>query len=455
MPKRKRSSHVGQEPITDPTQRQKNFTAQIIAQQAKDVSRAMKAGKGFERQKLAKRYKAAEAKGDNDVMRRLESEVEALKALDLHSVASHHLHKSLLKVKAIASSPGLPFGFQDVPQMLHDAATLNVAARLYSSNPVRTATGNAVNEVTRALGIGASTSRAKSKTSRSDKSGDSMVAPVEGASDRHALDIDEETSYHEGASTDHESDDVVLPLRSKYADDSMDEDEHENLAKFEDRLASASDESDVGDDSHQDTPQRSSPNADHVLADLSVSSSSPAPSSPREVPPASSKATKSIKPNKSAFLPSLTMGGYISGSESGSEDDLDVTPARRNRRGQRARQQIWEAKYGNNANHLQKQKQNDKRGDRNKGWDPRRGAVEERGSTFPNWKREKGGAQELPTGANATQRSNSTVRSNDRTGRLTEGGEEGSLHPSWEAKRKAKEQQKHNAAFQGKKITFD
>ena len=33
--------------------------------------------------------------------------------------------------------------------------------------------------------------------------------------------------------------------------------------------------------------------------------------------------------------------------------------------------------------------------------------------------------------------------------------DEGALHPSWEARKKAKEKDQQNAAFQGKKIVFD
>ncbi|GME83533.1 unnamed protein product [Ambrosiozyma monospora] len=61
-------------------------------------------------------------------------------------------------------------------------------------------------------------------------------------------------------------------------------------------------------------------------------------------------------------LPALA-GGYFSGDESDSEDgdpDNDsvvkkATTQRKNRRGQRARQKIWEKKYGKKANHVVKQ----------------------------------------------------------------------------------------------------
>ena len=70
------------------------------------------------------------------------------------------------------------------------------------------------------------------------------------------------------------------------------------------------------------------------------------------------------------FVPTLQVG-YISGSESSATDvDADMAP-RKNRRGQRARQAIWEKKYGAGAKHL---KQPNK-GTRDSGWDLKRGAM--------------------------------------------------------------------------------
>lgn len=87
-------------------------------------------------------------------------------------------------------------------------------------------------------------------------------------------------------------------------------------------------------------------------------------------PPKKARASKASvsKNGDSTFLPSL-MGGYVSGSESDASD-LDVAPARNNRRGQRARQAIWEKKFKQDARHLNKPKDS-----RDDGWDAKRGAV--------------------------------------------------------------------------------
>lgn len=80
MSKRKRDSDAGEEdapPATD-FRRQRQIAA-TFDDSAKQLARAFKAGKGFERQKLGRRKKnAAAAKDENDV-ERIDAEVAALK----------------------------------------------------------------------------------------------------------------------------------------------------------------------------------------------------------------------------------------------------------------------------------------------------------------------------------------------------------------------------------------
>ncbi|KAJ4418942.1 hypothetical protein N0V85_001241 [Neurospora sp. IMI 360204] len=193
----------------------------------------------------------------------------------------------------------------------------------------------------------------------------------------------------------------------------------------------------------------------------------------------------------STFLPTL-MGGYISGSESAS--DVDVAPARKNRRGQRARQAIWEKKFKEEAKHLKKQQNA-----RDAGWDMKRGAVES--SDGKPWKKgslldiknkgndggEEGGEDkggDAQTGGAGAAAARGGDRGRGGGGRGGRGGagrggsfgsgrgdagaapapparapkkrdDSGPLHPSWEAKKKAKEKEMMSAPFQGKKITFD
>ncbi|KAK4189335.1 Bud-site selection protein [Podospora australis] len=153
-----------------------------------------------------------------------------------------------------------------------------------------------------------------------------------------------------------------------------------------------------------------------------------------------SSSTAPIKPvSGSTFLPSL-MGGYISGSESAS--DVDVAPPRKNRRGQRARQAIWEKRYKEQAKHLKEGKKA-----RDQGWDLKRGAVGP--DDNKPWKK---GIKNplLGTGANQMALPKEEAVQKKRVRDDT-----GPLHPSWEAKRLAKEKERLTAPFEGKKITFD
>lgn len=149
--------------------------------------------------------------------------------------------------------------------------------------------------------------------------------------------------------------------------------------------------------------------------------------------------------NDSSFhLPEL-MTGYISGEEEDSnfddfvsQEQISNIPKRKNRRGQRARQKIWEKKYGHQAKHIQKQLQNDKneRIKRQHEYEERvakRAAKAEKQAELSSTLRQ----EELEKGKHVTGTKFNEV-----------------IHPSWQAKKKIQEKLK-NVKFQGKKITFN
>jgi len=148
------------------------------------------------------------------------------------------------------------------------------------------------------------------------------------------------------------------------------------------------------------------------------------------------------------------MGGYWSGSDSSAsdlEDDPSQPVIRKNRPGQMARRAIWEKKFGSGANHIKQglgpvsQKKDD-------GWDARRGAKDgsrgrggsgARGRGRPVQKREFShttGENAMPVGEKRQ-----VAKKRDDVG---------VLHPSWQAAKKAKTEQKQ-ATFTGKKVVFD
>lgn len=144
-------------------------------------------------------------------------------------------------------------------------------------------------------------------------------------------------------------------------------------------------------------------------------------------------------------LPELATG-YISGGSDDENFNVDndrvvkqATSQRKNRRGQRARQKIWEKKFGKQAKHRQKEiaeVENDRK--------RRQLEFEER--ELKRQQRAKEAMENAPSGSNLTPIGN---RKDAQAHAATK--EE---HPSWIAKKQAEEKLK-NVKFTGKKITFD
>lgn len=159
------------------------------------------------------------------------------------------------------------------------------------------------------------------------------------------------------------------------------------------------------------------------------------------------------KPKKEAFnLPELASGYYSGGSDDESDIDNDkvvkeATTQRKNRRGQRARQKIWEQKYGKEAKHVKTERvrvANER--------EQRQLEYEERVK-----KREaKAALLAAPTGTNTAplgeRKPRDTVSPSPAAAAPAPVPEK--IHPSWEAKKREEERLK-NIKFSGKKITFD
>lgn len=233
--------------------------------------------------------------------------------------------------------------------------------------------------------------------------------------------------------------------RSENVDFSGSESGDEDLLQFDARLAPGSDseaDSESGDDDHE---------LGDDISDSVSRSPSPSLSSADSPPPKKAKATKgSAAPaQNTTFLPSLMAGGYWSGSEEATDEEADAQPKRKNRMGQQARRALWEKKFGAGANHVKEEQMAAKYGGRDNGWDTKRGATDsgrgrggKRGGFGGGFGRSNRHAESgAPSGGPKPSRSNGPPK------------DEGPLHPSWEAKRKAKEQAP--VAFAGKKMTFD
>ncbi|KAJ9661568.1 hypothetical protein H2201_006424 [Coniosporium apollinis] len=450
MPKRKRSDFVGdiqddRHSTDGPINARQYRVEQKINHGKKLLNRALKLAKGFERQKLGRRQKTASQKGDAAGLARIDAEIEALKKLDIADAAETYLYKTLLKIKTIAASPSLPASVKLPSKAPPDTSTANVTARLYNANPVKEAMGDILSDIRNALGVeqaGEAGRKNATKTgvSERDHAKSRLECFEQGASSKSV-----------SASSAGSKEEV----ENAYSDEFSDPDS-EDFAHLDARVAGSSAEG--SDEDSEEVPVRSgllrgSARGYDPADDLSLSPS--AFSSSSQSPESESKASVSkaaANANKiSTFLPSLTMGGYWSGSESlPSDEEVDVAP-RKNRRGQRARQQLWEKKFGGKAKHLQKQ---DTTGNNNRhhGWDPKRGAQGEGDKRFgqrrtgehstPGTKRRRGGDATPANGAELVP------------SRQVKGDDQGPLHPSWEAAKQRKEQ-RATAPFQGKKVVFD
>ncbi|KAK5136782.1 hypothetical protein LTR08_002078 [Meristemomyces frigidus] len=451
MPKRKREADAEAEDGRPGAQQQR--VQYKLKQTTVKLGHAFKIAKGFERQKLGRRRQTAVAEKEEKTVQRIDAEIGALKTLDTTACAKHHLYKTLAKIKVVTEAPSLPPEVSKLTTLSTDAAALNVHGRLCNSNPVKEALPAALSEIGGALGVKiGEAATAKKKRLRAqdyEKAAESDVGKVERKA--KAAPQPQQGAASDGSDGDDdggvalESDDELeqygARLASSDEDDNSGSDEDLDVDALERKLASEGIRS-------TKPSSLAPPTLYNHAADLSLSPSSANPSPSPE--PQKAPALK-----KSAFLPSLTMGGYISGSGSDPDSDIDVAP-KKNRRGQRARQQIAEKKFGQKAKHLQKPPAEQPTQRRNEGWDAKRGATDGRGHDRRGGRSDGAGqsrvgasvrASGAPTGMNAQPVGEKKVDHRD---------DGGAIHPSWEAAKRAKERKEQGAvAFQGKKITFD
>ena len=376
-----------------------------------------------------------------------------LQKIDLSSAADLYLCKTLARTKSISSTQALPSSITskaEASNPFQEPAYANVTARLYNSTPVRTAIDEFLGLIREILGVPdlKDVSRAKKRLRKSDYN--ASLTPKTTAVPTENEDTEKNRIHKEDSGTikysvedGSDDDDEYKQYESRLADDSpLDRglsDEDDRLETEVDTRATAldtipMDEKATIEELYQDPEQ-----------DSASSTSSHESRQPRRIRAPSAKSSLTSKP-ATTFLPSLMMGGYISGSESASDISNEEGAApRKNRRGQKARRAIWEKKYRENANHIKKQRQS-----RDYGWDARRGALPNDGSESFRGKRRKeygDGHRDRPRASGANI---GPVKPRD----TSQKSENAKLHPSWEAARRMKEQRK-TPAFEGKKIVFD
>ncbi|KAI0198532.1 Bud-site selection protein [Astrocystis sublimbata] len=481
-----------------------------LAKWRKELIRGLKTAKGFERQRLSKRLREA----DPEKTARLEKEVLVLKSLDLHQAAHAHLCSSLLRIKGVAESPKLPADIKPVPkpELSEDekSALHNVTSALCNRKQVKDVVEEAIMGTCIALrvpmpdkrkkGKGKETPATATKDSRAgrgqqaeDQEADVDSLADDESDDAEAAELDGPPLLRRKAEKAEGGDDLESDASSENSDSpefegfSDSDAEEQMFSKYDDLVGGSSDEEDSEDQDDNDSDRANSKaRAFRKLAldDISLSSATPDDSEESEdealAPPTKKPKTKNVAPvsfdtGGSAFLPSL-MGGYISGSESASDVDV-APPVRKNRRGQRARQAIWDKKYGEKAKHHSKETDS-----RNQGWDMKRGAVDgdtakpwkqgisnpfEKSNVHPSRQRQMQGDGERQARAQGSKdiRERRPPRQQDNGNSNFQAekpkpkpppsrDDTGPLHPSWAAAKKAKEGVA-KVEFKGKKVTFD
>lgn len=366
----------------------------------------------------------------------------------------------MLKTTSIASAPAFSSWVLSKLEEIskpYDVALANVQARLFNSQPVKKSMDDCMGNICTSLGLDGLQGGKRKRIRKADYRQDPKDTNVKATHNE----IGEATRRSDVDKTTCVSSEIDGQLRD--SDQASSSNEDYDYKKYDVRLAAFSDESfngfsEASDRDYKEMRSKLGKVAPRVMP-LSPSPESSDYSIESESSPPRKQAPKSLIPDTKAttFLPSLTMGGYWSGSESASDDEGGRNGTeRKNRRGQRERRLIAEKKYGQNAKHLKNQPRGN---DRDQGWDARKGAQEgdKRG------KRGRGrGMGGKPTGLQAPRftkgAASSSGANSDPVGPQRSVGKgkptEGPLHPSWQAAKAAKEQKKA-ATFQGKKVVFD
>lgn len=454
MAKRKRGSNSPtpdllktSEPADRALKNQKRVCNRCLLDAKKSLVAALRLGAGFERQKHSRRKKTAQAKKDTKALERLEAEYAVLKGLELEKVAEQQLRRTVGRVKSLKDQEALKTYVAGIEKSNAEPATLNVLARLYKVAAVKKVVDDAIEQL---KGVFAPTDAAtpdgnkieptKQKKAKSEDMemlgvNDDEGDPYMAFSARIAAPSSAEEGS-EGSVSDGERPPSIGDSESEH--DPEDDLEADSEREQGDAFEGFSGDEESASDNDIAIDRRIAP-----PSDMSGSDSSEA-SSLKAVKTTKKPKTKALPtPTSSAFIPSLSHATYIAGSDSDASSLSDSFAPRKNRRGQRARQKIAEAKFGAKAKHIQKQTEAE--------WDAKRGAVSAKRGYGP-----------LQSGENAMPLARNRLVEEKKVEKKVEKkrDDKGELHPSWMAAKAAKEKKMikidvGKAGGVGKKVVFD
>ncbi|GAA5909015.1 hypothetical protein JCM6882_004968 [Rhodosporidiobolus microsporus] len=479
----------GGEAELDPVAQEKALKA-YLHHAVKLLHKAVKKSKTFELQKLTRKLKTTrepkEGKADAAAVADLEAQLAAIKNLNLDAVPTHLLSTRLAKLPALRSTAFLPSLLSSIPpapgkatfaELDPQSADGKARNRVLASKVVGEAWDEVVRAVRKRMGEEVDSKGGKGKGKEKEepekKKGIQMDPGRAAALEAALLKGGDDEAETDG--DDSSADEGPAAGFSEGEEGDEDDEVERELARLNEGAGSEGEWSgseDEDDDdgaafSDEDDDAASDSSFPTTKTDKAASSKKRQPSlSPSPPPAKKSKAAAVSKPiTSSSFLPSLA-AGYVNYSDSDDEDARwvkdaereDKKSARKNRRGQRARQAIWEKKFGSAANHvvkaaggkavpLAKMKEiKAKRAAAASGEGP--APRDERPAEPFDIKNARGGsANPNAQGLGAKARAFGGVAA----------APEEKMHPSWEAKRKQKEALMNSAAIQpqGKKVVFD
>ncbi|KIR96411.1 hypothetical protein L804_06246 [Cryptococcus deuterogattii 2001/935-1] len=450
--------------------------AKRIPQALKSLHPVFKQAKTFETRRLIKKIKFLRSKGVTDETADLESQLKIIHDIQLHPLAQSHLLIKLRKHPLFRQAP-IPSEVASLlsPPSATSASSASTSAtpalinkaenRLCSAKIVAERVKNVLSWTVCEEGAKLVTDK-KAATASAGKGGSKKAAE---SSDEE----DDEEEEEEGEEANFGGD-ISRPMvnGSGSEEDSDDErviqDRAADAAGWESGSVSGSDieGEDVGIASQSESESEPD-NSDAIDIPSAKRAKTTAPPLLSKTKPV--KPEKADKPPKSAkdltssiFLPSLSIG-FTRGDDGDSDPDLDDDPngvagkqsvVRKNRRGQRARQAIWEKKYGKNAKHVVKAQEEEKRQAQKA-----REKAEAKGRTRDSgWGARSGkavgpavNAASAPTAAAALHTQKVYPES-----KQSQTEQKKSLHPSWEAAKLRK--QKMGAVqteVKAQKIVFD
>src|SRR2546423_4056329 len=233
MPKRKREDDkIDDDEDRAQKIRKGRFRAKI-EQGNKSITSALKLARGFERQKLGRRQKAA--KNDPKELLRLKEEVIALKALGLGQTAQKYLFKQLAKTKRIKESATFVaiYGPDPVVEAPKPGAEANVVGRLFNSNPIKEVMPGIMRDFMGCLGI-------ETDAIVASKGGkkNAVAEPSVKQKARVKSNVSEEDEF-EGFSEEEDRRDLP-PIDSGHRAGDKENSEDDEMADYYDRLASNS-----------------------------------------------------------------------------------------------------------------------------------------------------------------------------------------------------------------------